>query len=53
VRFYDTETSREIDNLRLKQRMGPKPNANSHIVIFPAKMDYSQWGFKIKEKKWK
>ncbi len=33
MKTYDTETSKEIHNLRLKQRIGPKPNANSHITI--------------------
>ncbi len=33
MRHYDTETSKEIHNLRLKERIGPKPNANKHIVI--------------------
>jgi len=33
MKTYDTETSKEIHNLRLKDRIGPKPNANSHITF--------------------
>ena len=33
MKTYATETSKEIHNLRLKDRIGPKPNANSHITI--------------------
>jgi hypothetical protein len=50
MKYYDTETSEEIHKLRLKERIGPKPNANSHIKIYPMKMDYSQVGFLFKEK---
>jgi len=37
-----------IDSIRLKERKGPKPNANSHIIII---LDHEDnVGFFIKEK---
>jgi len=40
-----------IDSIRLKQRKGPKPNANSHITILCYDQDCDEVGFHIKEKK--
>jgi hypothetical protein len=47
---FDIAILRSIDDNRLKERIGPKPNANSHIVILCYDPDCDEVGFEIRSK---
>jgi hypothetical protein len=47
---FPIDVLRSIDNQRLKERKGPKPNANSHIVILCYDQDCDVVGFEIRSK---
>jgi hypothetical protein len=40
-----------IDSIRIKNWIGPKPNANPHIAIYPLRLDCSEVGFTIQKEK--
>jgi hypothetical protein len=46
--LYDIAIQRSIDNARLKERIGTKPNANPHIVILCYDDDCDVVGFEIR-----
>jgi hypothetical protein len=48
---FDISILRSIDRNRLKQRKGPKPNANPHIIILCYDQDCNEVGFEIRRSK--
>jgi hypothetical protein len=48
--LYDITIQRSIEAARLKERIGPKPNANSHITILCYDEDCDEVGFHIKRR---
>jgi hypothetical protein len=50
VADYDIAIQRSIEAARLKERKGPKPNANPHIIILCYDDDCDVVGFEIRRK---
>jgi hypothetical protein len=48
---FDIKVLRDIDRQRLRERKGPKPNANSHIIVLCYDWDCDEVGFMIKKEK--
>jgi hypothetical protein len=46
--LYTPTTMRSIEAQRLKERIGPKPNANPHIIILCYDPDCDVVGFEIR-----